>query len=215
MKFCLKLVILTVFSLWANANNSDAAISLAATLKGYQTLSGQFTQTLVDEQGQLLQTSSGTFIVKKPGYFYWDTQQPFPQLLVSDLESIWLYDPDLEQVTVRSYQNSVSHSPALLLSGDAEQITQNYRVSRVDTPPATPAASPVSARFLLKPRANNSGFTELQLAFAQQTLVQMVMKDSLQQVTTFDFSDIVVNRAFADSTFQFTPPAGVDVLVDE
>ena len=111
---------------------ADDAKALTKTLKHYQTLSGNFIQTMVDEQGVSLQESSGTFVVKKPGYFYWDTKQPFPQLLVSNLDRIWLYDPDLEQVTIRSYQQSVSDSPALLLSGDAEKITQRYQVSQTD-----------------------------------------------------------------------------------
>lgn len=186
--------------------NADDTTELSNLLKTYKTISGKFTQQLVDETGELIQDSTGEFQVKKPGYFHWETKQPFPQLLVSNLESIWLYDPDLEQVTVRSYKKNVDQSPALLLNGDVQKITENYRVRK---------ATGESSRFILLPLNNQATFTELQLAFQDKELIQMVLKDSLQQTTTFNFSQLALNRNILDTAFEFIVPEGVDILVDE
>lgn len=200
----LLLVIISFASITANA--VTATQELAGILKTYATVKGNFTQTLVDNQGELIQDSSGIFTVKAPGYFNWETKQPFPQLLVADLNTIWLYDPDLEQVTLTPYSDNVDQSPALLLSGNVEQIRENYTVIKADG---------VADSFILRPKRADSNFTELHLAFADTVLLSMKLKDTLDQTTTFTFSEVKINRSVNDALFIFEPPEGVDVLTNE
>ncbi len=183
-----------------------ATEDLAERLKTYETFQGNFNQTVTDSTGELLQQSSGTFNVKSPGYFYWDTLQPFPQKVIANLKSIWLYDPDLEQVTVSPYSDSVDQSPALLLSGNVEKITENYSVERIE--------SPVNG-FVLTPKANSSNFTELRLIFTEAVLTTMILTDSLEQTTTFNFDAIKINQPIDSALFEFEPPTGVDILKND
>ena len=201
----MKFIFLTLLVYWScHSANADDRTEFSGLLKNYQSLSGQFEQTLVDSNQELIQSSSGNFLLKKPGYFRWDTREPFPQLLVSDLETIWFYDPDLEQVTVRSYHNHVDQTPSLLLSGDADKISQNYVVTKLS-----------EESFSLLPKSEMPSFTELQLLFKDQQLASMVLKDSLDQTTTFIFTEVKVNPDVVASDFQFTPPNGVDILFDD
>lgn len=184
---------------------ADDTKDLSERLQKYHTLAGRFSQTLIDARGELIQDSKGVFTVKKPGYFRWETQEPFPRLLVADLQTVWLYDPDLEQVTIRPYTDSVAQSPALLLSGNTTEIAGVYDVVK---------AEENDSLFILTPKNEEVGFTELRLQFGAGKLASMQLVDSLQQTTTFVFSDLKININVPATEFWFTPPEGVDVLID-
>lgn len=186
-------------SLFAQTDANELSQKLAS-LDG---LSGQFQQTLHDAQGEVLQESSGKFLLKRPGLFRWETQDPFPQLLVSNLENIWLYDPDLEQVTIRTYDSRLSQTPALLLSGDVEQINEHYIVKKVS-----------ETKYELTPKGSQDLFTVLVVVFEESQLSKMVLTDSLEQTTTFEFLQTQANPVIDLTQFEFTPPAGTDVIVD-
>ncbi len=193
-------------NLFAVSAIADDTQDLANLLKDYKTAQGNFEQTLVDAKGELIQESSGIFTVKSPGYFRWETQQPFPQLLVSNLSKVWLYDPDLEQVTIRPYTQSIEQSPALLLSGNVGKITENYDVQQLSTE---------NSRFTLIPKQPGGTFTQLELIFVDEVLTSMLIRDSLEQTTTFTFGNFEINQPIVDKFFQFEPPEGVDILINE
>jgi outer membrane lipoprotein carrier protein len=184
---------------------ADGASELSTLLKNYQTLSGNFNQQLIGENGEVIQESSGELVIKKPGFFHWETKDPFPQLVVSNLQNIWLYDPDLEQVTIRSFSNAFDDSPALLLSGDDKKIRERYKIEKLS-----------DKAFVLTPVDNSkSAFTELELTFENDMLSRMVLKDTIQQTTIFSFSSLSLNIPFSEKFFDFYPPEGVDILVDD
>jgi outer membrane lipoprotein carrier protein len=175
---------------------------LAEKLAILTTFSGDFQQTLIDDEGEALQESSGVFSLKRPGYFHWETKEPFPQLLVSDLNNIWLYDPDLEQVTVKPYDDRVSQTPALLLSGDVSKMSESYTVSKK-----------TDNEYVLIPKVQQELFTQLTVTFSSDQLSAMSLQDSLGQTTTFTFINGVYNQEIADERFQFIPPEGTDVIL--
>jgi outer membrane lipoprotein carrier protein len=188
-----------LFTLPVTASDAD---ELAYQLKLLKTFSGGFQQNLVDDKGSLLQKSSGVFFLQRPGYFHWETKEPFPQLLISDLDSIWLYDPDLEQATVRQYDEKMTATPALLLSGDVSKINQHYQVEKKS-----------DNNYLLTPKDPQELFVNLSVTFVDQQLSSMSLKDSLGQTTTFSFIDGIYNQEIPQDMFSFTPPAGTDVIV--
>jgi outer membrane lipoprotein carrier protein len=190
---------LSAFTTMANAADVDV---LAEKLVQLSTFSGDFRQTLIDDQGEVLQESTGVFFLERPGYFHWETIAPFPQLLVSNLTNIWLYDPDLEQVTVRPYDESVSQTPALLLSGDVSKMSASYDVVQT-----------ADHQFSLTPKNQQELFTQLMVEFAESQLVSMSLQDSLGQTTTFTFLNGAYNQAIPSELFQFIPPEGTDVIV--
>jgi outer membrane lipoprotein carrier protein len=198
---------------------ADDTQDLVKLLADYKTIQGDFAQSLKDSKGEVIQQSSGIFTVKAPGFFLWDTQEPFPQLLVSNLQDIWLYDADLEQVTIRPYSQNVDQSPALLLSGNVEKISQTYYIKKVKSidnneVTKTDRAAAISSDFILTPKQTNSVFLELRLGFVDNIIQQMTLADSLGQTTRFSFNNIVLNQLINESIFKFSIPAGVDVLID-
>jgi outer membrane lipoprotein carrier protein len=195
----LGVVLLASFMSHVNAADVD---DLAGKLVMLTTFAGDFQQTLVDDEGEVLQESSGVFSLKRPGYFYWETQEPFPQLLVSDLSNIWLYDPDLEQATVKPYDDSVSQTPALLLSGDVSKMKESYIVSKK-----------TDNEYMLIPNNQQELFVQLIVTFSSDQLSSMSLQDSLGQTTTFTFINGVYNQEIADELFQFVPPEGTDVIL--
>lgn len=182
------------------------AEELSSILETYQTVQGEFVQTLVDSKANMLQESSGVFTVKAPGKFIWETTKPFPQKLIADLKTIWLYDPDLEQVTISSYDNNIEQSPAMLLSGNPEEILAHYTVKRSDL---------IADAYILKPIKKGGSFEELELLFNNAVIKTLILRDSLAQTTTFNVDNIQINEAVDDSIFIFNTPEGVDVLKNE
>lgn len=192
----------------ASQSYADDADELVKNLTLLDTFTGQFVQTLKDDKGELLQESSGDFVLQRPGYFRWNTTEPFPQLLVTNLQSIWLYDPDLEQVTVREYDDNVSATPALLLSGDVRKIKLHYDIQLHEQ-------QQNQATYLLTPVTPQELFISLMVTFVDEQLVSMSLVDALGQVTQFQFVDGVYNQAVDATLFEFSPPAGADVIVEK
>jgi len=191
------------------ALDSQAATALQNLLAELQSLSGNFSQSLRDEQGELLQESRGQFSLKRPGKFYWHTQAPYEQVLVSDQKTLWLYDPDLEQVTVRPNAQHYQQTPMLLLSGDSQALVEQYAVLQRG---GNIAGEQV---FELRPRGGDSLFSTLALTFVDRRLRAMQLRDNRGQETRFTFTELTFNQAIDDELFQFQAPPGTDVLLDD
>ena len=200
--------IVTILYFFVPFTNADPAQQLTALLKPLTSLDGRFQQTLTDDEGDVLQVSSGVFSLKRPGLFRWQTLEPFPQLLVSNQQTIWLYDEDLEQVIVRPYTEAVNNTPALLLTGDIGQLSTYYQIARQSD----------DDTFILSSKNGDSEselFTRIALTFENRQLSKMVLTDSLGQLSIFRFTDLTINPVLAENLFSFEPPPGVDVIVDD
>src|SRR5690554_6185329 len=120
---------LSALPLAASADDQNvAAERLNELLSQAQTMTGGFSQITLSSNGASLQETTGSLELKRPGMFRWHTDPPLEQLLVSDGEKIWLYDPDLEQVTIQQMDQRLSHTPALLLSGDVSQLQDSFHI---------------------------------------------------------------------------------------
>lgn len=186
--------------LWASP-----AQDLTRLLQDMHSAEGRFSQTLQDPKGQTLQASEGRFAVKKPGKFQWLTESPFPQQLVSDGQFIWLYDPDLEQASVSRVDDKTAQTPALLLSGDAEQLEQQFDIQAAKGDAAV-------AVFELTAKAADASFVQISATFNRGLLSRMAFTDKTGNHTVFVFDEVVLNPALSDQQFAFTPPAGTDVI---
>jgi len=192
--------------------DSDAE-QLSELLRAFKTLQGDFTQTVSDVDGQVDDPSAGKFSLQKPNLIRWETLQPFPQLLVGNNETLWLYDPELEQVTVRKVDQS-QQSPIQLLSGDLSTLEQKFTIAMGVATGASKA--PVDHKsFVITPKEEGSLFEKLELQFKQQTLSVMKIYDSLGQITRITINNVKVNQPLAGDLFEFIAPAEADVLVDE
>lgn len=185
---------------------AEPVVELSALLNKMQSASGQFEQSLRDSEDKLLQASQGKFLVKKPGKFLWDTQSPFPQLLVSNGKRLWLYDPDLEQASLNNVDHKTRETPALLLSGDAAKIGDRFAVKR-----ALDNANGLAV-YDLRAKDEHANFGHISATFKGETLVRMRFEDKLKNQTEFVFEQVVINPTLDDSLFEFTPPPGTDVI---
>ncbi|CAD5109443.1 outer membrane lipoprotein chaperone LolA [Zestomonas carbonaria] len=169
-----------------------------------QTIGGRFSQLTLDGSGTQLQETSGEMILKRPGLFRWHTDAPMEQLLVSNGEKVWLYDPDLEQVTIQNLDQRLTHTPALLLSGDVSKISDNFEISHKE------AGDVVD--FTLKPKARDTLFDNLRLSFRKGVINDMQLIDSVGQRTNILFFGVKMNEPVDAGQFDFKIPEGADVI---
>jgi outer membrane lipoprotein carrier protein len=181
-----------------------AAERLNTLLSRANTMSADFSQMTLSSNGANLQESSGRLVLKRPGMFRWHTAPPAEQLLVSDGEQIWLYDPDLEQVTIQKMDKRLTHTPALLLSGDVSKLQENFDITVIE--------SGNVSEFLLTPKVNDTLFDNLRLSFLDGKINDMQLSDAVGQRTNILFQGVKVNESVQQSDFSFEVPPGVDVI---
>lgn len=185
--------------------HAGAVEQLKAFISGTRSAQAEFTQTVLDSKGRKMQTSSGTMQFVRPGKFRWEYRTPYAQLIVGDGEKFWLYDADLEQVTVRKLDAVLGSSPAALLSGNNE-IERGFMLEE--------AGEQYGLHWLTaKPRSNESTFSAIRMGFnAQSELAAMELGDAFGNTTILRFSGMRRNPQLAPSLFKFVPPKGTDVL---
>jgi len=104
----------------ALAQGGDAVSRIDAYLATVNTLSADFSQVVRNRDGQIVDRASGKLSLSRPDRFRWDYQKPYLQTIVADGKQLWLYDSDLEQVTVRALEQGLGSTPAMLLSGSGK-----------------------------------------------------------------------------------------------
>ncbi|MFC4313078.1 outer membrane lipoprotein chaperone LolA [Steroidobacter flavus] len=175
-------------------------------LQGLQSLQAQFKQTLSDRNGLTVEQASGTLAIRRPDRFRWDYQDPNEQVIVADGSRIWLYDADLEQVTVRKLDDTLSATPAMLLSGQGN-LQDNFNV--------TQTAQEGGVYWVrMEPKRDDTDFKWVRLGFEGNTLKFMQLADKLGQTTNLEFAQLERNPALDPSRFTFTVPPGADVIGD-
>lgn len=193
----------------AQADDSEqqrAANKLSELLSHTQTIRGTFSQLTLDSTGTQLQEASGQMVLQRPGLFRWHTDPPLEQLLISNGEKVWLYDPDLLQVTVQKMDQRLTHTPALLLSGDVSKISENFSITYKEGGPVID--------FILTPTAKDTLFDTLRLSFRNGVINDMQLLDAVGQRTNILFMGVKVNEPVDASQFVFDAPTGVDVIED-
>lgn len=187
---------------------ATAADDLAKKLSSYKAMSAEFVQYTANEGSNEPQRTSGHFVIAKPNLFRWVTEPPMAQTVVGDGKAIWIYDPDLEQVTRKpdSLQNG-SSAPAMILNGQVDQLKERFDIKLLKS-------DDVMHVYKLTPKSGDSNFSEIQLQFIKDHVSRLLLKDSLGQRTLMQFNDVKVNPSIPDGTFSFTPPKGVDVMVE-
>jgi len=198
---------LSLFFFTGQVLAEDAKIQLEKFLNDTTTFEAGFEQSLISGSNKLQEMSSGKFSLSRPGKFRWDYVKPYEQSIIADGEKIWIYDKDLEQVTVRDMNEIIADSPALLLSNKVE-ISEEFVVSKL---PDTSGKKGLEW-FLLKPKEQDKQYAEIRLAFEKANLKVMELRDNFGQLTRIIFSNQKKNQKLDQSVFNFTPPEGVDVL---
>ncbi len=188
----------------ATSPSDDGMQVLRAYLDGLDTLSASFRQRIIGSDLEPLEDASGRVVLKKPGRFRWDYVEPYERVITADGERVWLYEADLEQVTIRRLDAGLGETPAALLTGATEVLDHfDYRGSAADG----------GMRWLrLEPRSAESDFAAIELGFAADELQRIFLTDRLGQRTQIFLSDIDQDTAVPDEFFRFAVPDGVDVI---
>lgn len=194
---------LAAASLSAHAGEQDVQ-RLTQLLEKSQTIDARFTQMTLGAGGSSLQQTAGQMTVKRPGLFYWHTDAPQEQVVVSDGKTVTLWDPDLEQATVKKLDVRLNQTPALLLSGDVSKISQSFDISSTQQGEVM--------NFTLKPKTKDTLFDALNVSFRKGLINNMQLFDSVGQRTDILFSDVKANQPVAASKFTFDIPKGADVI---
>jgi outer membrane lipoprotein carrier protein len=188
------------------SQEAGAIAALEAILGQTQTISAEVEQLLVDQDGRELQETHALLLMEKPSHFHWAITEPYEQLTVTDGDTLWHYEPDLDQVTIDTFDdNEVDRVPAMLLNGDADTIRDAYDVSSTNM-------GGDLVRFVLIPRNPDRLFERLSLTFRGLVLEEMQFEDSLGQQTSLTFHEVNRNVPLDASNFSFTPPDGIDVI---
>ena len=195
-------VFLLLLSFGLSAATPEA--KLQSYLSELQSLEAGFEQQLLDARGQRLQQTEGEMRLLKPGRFHWETRNPFPEVLISDGQTLWLYDPDLEQVTIQPLDQRMASTPALILSGEATDLAQDFEISY--------QKDDRTEVFTLMPLGGDSLFEELQLYFQQGRITAIRLEDSLGQQTRVDLINPRYNQPLDPDGFEFVIPDDVDVI---
>ncbi len=163
---------------------------------------GEFTQSVISRSGRKPQQSAGTFAFVRPGKFRWSYEKPYAQLLVSDGDKLWSYDPDLNQVVVKKIGQALGATPAALLAG--ESLDRNFilkddgAIDGIEFVEATP-------------RTQDATFERIRIGMVDRVPRTMEIRDNFGQVTLLNFSRFTSNPDMPAGLFHFVPPKGADV----
>ena len=204
MKHPIRLLVLgaALLSGTALAGARDDLKSFTTGLKG---LDGQFTQQVYDASGKLKETSSGRVAMSAPRLFRWEYTKPYPQLIVADGKKVWVYDPDLEQVSVREQGIEEQNSPLSALI-DPGKLDQQFNVKE------SGVVDGLRWLLLTPKRAGDASFQSARLGFSDKGLTRMEVVDAVDQRTRIDFKGLKRNPSFAGGTFKYVPAKGVDII---
>ena len=183
-----------------------ARARLDAFAQNLHSLTGHFSQSLTDINGHTSQTSAGTLALEAPREFRWDTLTPYKQTIVADGSRVWLYDPELQQVTVSAQSSEEAHSPLTVLT-DLKQMDKNFTASEQGERDGL-------LWLRLTSRGKSPQFDHAELGFDANGLARMTFRDQLGSTTDIRFSDWRRNPVIPPATFNFMPPKGADVIGD-
>ena len=196
---------------WAvlfSATGSYAAESgkqrLEKFLNEVDTFEATFTQEVVSEDGKVSPASVGTVQLSRPGRFNWEYEKPYPQKIIADGKNIWIYDEDLEQVTVKPLGDALSATPVALLTQKGNLI-KNFELME--------QANRESLSWVeLKPKTVDTDFQRILIGLDHEGIKGMDLYDQFGQITIIRFHEAKFNNKIPSSRFKFTPPDGVDVI---
>lgn len=201
-----KLFIGLAISLCAANVHAAAIDKLKTFISATRSAQADFTQEVLDQNGKRVQSASGVMQFQRPGKFRWTYTKPYEQLIIGDGAKFWLYDADLNQVTVKKLDAALGSSPAALLSGSNE-IERGFTLSEL--------AGREGAYDWLQatPKSAETSFEKILMAFdSKGDLVAMELNDAFGHKTVLRFTHMQHNPKFSAQEFKFTPPKDADVL---
>ncbi|MEK7991453.1 MAG: outer membrane lipoprotein chaperone LolA [Thiotrichaceae bacterium] len=187
------------------STNLYAQQDLAVFLQDLTTLQADFIQRLYADTGELLEETEGQMSIQRPNHFRWAYQVPYQQLIVADGQSVWIYDEDLEQVTIKDFDTALGKTPALLLTSSQLRVEQDFNVIKLDS-------QSEYTRLQLEPKGEDTQFEKIILTLDGTELRGLDLVDNLDQTTTMHFKNMKRNSRLDKKLFRFIPPEDADII---
>jgi len=181
-------------------DNEDSKQKLIKKLNLFNFFSSDFSQQVQSFDGNAIQDGKGTLTVKKPNRVYWHTTEPDETLIISNGETLWFYDPFVDQATAYTLQKIIANTPILLLTTDSQSLWANYQVSELS-----------KDHFVIKAIDETSQVKKLEINFNGDILAQLVIVDATQQKSTITLTKLDHTLEPNDKLFQFELPQGVNL----
>ena len=182
----------------------SAGQQLSDALAGMDNLTADFKQTVLDDNKQIVQQSAGNLAIQRPGKFAWIYTTPYEQQIIADGNELWIYDVDLDQVTVKPMESGLASAPIMILMRQND-IAAEFDVSEVG-----------QRKFLywveLVPKSGDIDYTNIFIGLEEGTVKAMELRDQFGQSTQIVFENLRLNVVHNPETFIFVPPEGVDVF---
>ncbi len=199
------IIFVILFISQINSYAGTPTADLTQLLSTIQTLQADFTQTISDNKGRQTEQSVGHMALQRPGKFRWSVTKPVAQLIIANNTRLWIYDPELEQVTIRFLNKEIENTPVLLLSNPTVAIERNFKVQMIRN-----AAS--LQWFALLPKNRDSMLAYIKMGFAKGQIREMDLQDHLGHNTVIEFYNVSMNHPVPSSLFNFKPPLHTDVI---
>ena len=199
MKYLMIVLLMLSHPAWAD----DAGQRLKLALKQMDNLTTDFKQTLLDEDKNIVQQSRGTLALQRPGKFAWHYTHPFEQRIIADGSELWIYDVELDQVTVKPMDQGLANAPIMILMKQAD-ISEQFDVNEVG-----------QRKFLYwverVPHGSDLEYTHIYIGIDGDQVRAMELQDQFGQSTQIVFENLRTGVVHNPATFRFVPPPGVDV----
>lgn len=196
-----KILIIVLFSLSTLVSANQASNNLANIFKSVRSLQGKFVQQVYDQNKHVIARTTGQFIIQRPNKFRWQVTSPLKQLTIANGKKLWLYQPDLQQVTTSGMSQKIGQTPLAILSGSTEALNKAYAITQTG-----------KTQYQLTAKQVDSAFSQIDLLMNGRAIEKMTLKDSLGQQTVVNFSAVRVNAKVSPDMFEFSIPKGVDVI---
>ncbi|KRB88971.1 outer membrane lipoprotein chaperone LolA [Noviherbaspirillum sp. Root189] len=187
--------------------SASALDQFKSFVKSTKSAKGEFTQRqvkMMDGSAKVSNESTGTFMFARPGKFIWTYQKPYEQLLQADGEKLYIYDKDLNQVTVRQLGNALGSSPAAILFG-SNDLEKNFTLKDAGTKDGLEWLEAT-------PKSKDTTFDRIGIGLKDGVPLAMELRDSFGQVSLLSFKKFEKNPAMAADQFRFAVPKGADVF---
>jgi outer membrane lipoprotein carrier protein len=182
---------------------ADALDTLREFVRDVKSGRASFTQTVTSADSVKKRTSTGSFEFARPNRFRFSYAKPFEQLIVSDGQKVWIFDADLNQVSVRKLSAALGATPAALLAGAS--LDKEFELV------AQPSKDGIDW-VMATPRQKDGAFQSMRVGFRGKELAAVEILDSFGQRSLLQFSQYAANVALPEQSFRFVPPPGADVI---
>jgi outer membrane lipoprotein carrier protein len=190
---------------WAGAAQAAALDQFKSFVSSTKSARGEFTQTQARKtNGKAQAPSSGTFVFARPGKFVWTYTKPYEQLLQADGEQLYIYDKDLNQVTIKKLGDALGSSPAAILFG-SNDLEKNFTLKEAGTRDGL-------EWLLATPKGKDTSFESVSIGLRNGLPEAMELKDTFGQTSVLAFRKFEKNPSLASTQFKFTPPKDADVV---